>query len=133
MSTPEAAPPKKAGVPASRIILLVVLVAAIVALVLDFRARGQMNAAHEKADKLLDQDDSPNVNFVKPEDVQKALNRKPDSSKPVENGLVETYSWGGVFYKYNVVVRYGGSEKSRYLSGVEKNSVSRFAGQYFVR
>ncbi len=115
-----------------RIILILILIAAVGALVYDYRARGARDAVYTELEPLLPKDeDIANQNVKESatlatwKDVQKKIGRKPDESKSQGGGQNEIYIWPGVFYVYKIELQFSGGDKA--FLRMQKDSNSRFS------
>ena len=114
MSPEETAPPESTaaeGAPAVkrqgsafRVVLIFLLVIAVIALVIDLRARASAKALDEKLMGMLQGREKPTIDTVHQE-----VGRKPDKEydhKTVRNTKVEEYGFRGALRKYIVYVYY---------------------------
>ena len=90
LETPDESKPK---LPLSRILLLLLLMIAILALFLDRRARTSAEEAASKLEQLIDSGDQDKT----PDVVQKLVGKEPNKDPEYElsSTQVEVYSWRG--------------------------------------
>ncbi len=87
-----------------RIVLVLVLLVAVIALGLDVLCRSQSSAAYQKLQDLWN---TPQTEAVTPEVVEKMVGRAPDSDEiPAEGSFVQVYTWRGLARSYKVYVAY---------------------------
>ena len=143
-SAPNEKTPKKSGVSVSKIVLLVLLLAAIAALGFDYLAKWNMDAAYNKIEKLDDDKDARDVlEGVSVENVKEALGRNSssDNTDKIEKKddiYIEYFDFPGVLYIHRLEVHYAkaprkptdtkgsGVKELRYMKKQNKRSVPRF-------
>jgi len=136
--------PKKSGVSVSRIVLLVLLLAAIAALGFDYLAKGNMDAAYNNLEKLDDDKEARgSLEGMSVENVKEALGRNPtshniDKIEKKNDTYIENFDFPGVFYIYRLEVRYAkgprkpddkiesGVKERRFMTKQYKRPVPRF-------
>ncbi len=119
--------PKKSSLSVSRVILLLILTGALVALGIDQYAKYQMGKAYNDLDDLNKKNEAENVLSLPKDKVQQTLGREPSRTYPAGHQDVEEYDFPGVFYVYRVTVKFrkGINEYDTH----SKQSIFRISGQ----
>ena len=126
----EIPPVKKSSVTITRILLFLVLLAAVGALGYDLLAKRNLNQAVEKLEKLNDVEDQTRPPNVTQDVVRAELGREPSKTMTKKNSMgqtidVEHYDFGGVFYKHRLTVTY----QFKTLYRISPHSVFRIGGR----
>jgi hypothetical protein len=124
-------PPKKPGVNVTRIVLFLILLAAVAAGGYDWLMRYQVGQAAARLEELDNKQEEAAILDLSPEVVQRELQRQPDSvtEKVNDRGMnvsIEHYNFGGVFYQHRLNVTY---QKRSFMIGVDTESVFRLGGE----
>jgi hypothetical protein len=113
VNSPDQPAPAPAAPPAClvtpfRIVLGLVLVAAIGAYIYDYSVRSQRQAAFEAVAKLLPGDETEKFrdSDISPENIRSVIGRDPIESKKVADSMEELYVWQGILRPHAIRVRY---------------------------
>jgi hypothetical protein len=106
MATQPAA--KKSSFTVSRLLLLLILAGALVALGYDQYAKYQMGQAYNTVEKLNDKNEAENILGLSKKEIHEKLGREPTNAFPSSTGFqdIEEYDFPGVFYVYRVSIKY---------------------------
>jgi hypothetical protein len=106
MAADQAAAPKKSSMSVSRIILLLILVAALGALGYDQYARYQMKQVDDLLARLQAESEDKSVQGLPKQKVRDEIGRQPTRTSSTGFQDIEEYDFPGVFYIYRLTVKY---------------------------
>ncbi len=135
-ATPSTANKARKQSGATRIVLLVLLAVLLLGLGYDYLvARRGRDSALQKVQAEFDQlEAEPDADIAtlpvapSPEQLRQLLGIQPDHQQEVTPfQLVETYTWEGIFWRYDLLIEYTGRGRGRGLHSVEAQNRFRFA------
>jgi hypothetical protein len=128
-SQPPADPKKKSSLSVSRVILLLILASALVALGFDQYAKYQMGKADSELHTIIQHNEATDVLSLPEPKVHEILAREPTRVKDAGAQRVEEYDYPGVFYVYRLTVRFRKLRPANEYDGHEKRSIFRISGE----
>jgi hypothetical protein len=129
MATQPPASPKKSSLTVSRVILVLILVAALVALGYDQFAKYRMGQAYEEVKKMADENEESSVLGLPKAKVREKLGEPTRTSLTANNfQQIEEYDFPGVFYIHKVIITYRNMKDAPY-EGLTTDSIFRFKAE----
>ena len=97
---------KKSSLTVSRLLLLLILAGALVALGYDQYAKYQMGQAYNTVEKLNDKNEAENILGLSKKEIHEKLGREPTNVSSTGFQDVEEYDFPGVFYVYRMSIKF---------------------------